>query len=182
MVGHTTSLIRPKVDTTRALAAKEGRDPSALKFFVTMTPILGATVEEAQAKYAALKKTASTIGGLVLFSSWTGVDISQIGMDDEITESDSTEANRVKSLVEGLKVTSKEIPKWTPRVLADKASIGSLAPVPVGTAEMVADEMERWMEEADVVCCPVFFRSSTILNWSKLMGNFIGRIQHRLCN
>lgn len=150
MVGHTPSVIRPKIDKTRALAAKAGRDPSSLKFFVSMTPILGATVEEAQAKHEALRKTASTIGGLVLFSGWTGIDISRIGIDDEITLSDSSDLNRVAGIVDSMKATSKDIPKWTPRVLAERASIGGMGPVPVGTAAMVADEMERWIEEADV--------------------------------
>lgn len=151
MVGHTPSVIRPKIDKTRALAAKAGRDPSSLKFFVSMTPILGATVEEAQAKHEALRKTASTIGGLVLFSGWTGIDISKIGIDDEITLSDSSDLNRVAGIVDSMKATSKDIPKWTPRVLAERASLGGMGPVPVGTAAMVADEMERWIEEADVV-------------------------------
>lgn len=46
--------------------------------------------------------------------------------------------------------TSKDIPKWTPRVVAEKAAIGGLGPVAVGSAATVADELERWVEEADL--------------------------------
>ena len=46
--------------------------------------------------------------------------------------------------------TSKEIPQWTPRVVAGKAAIGGLGPVAVGTPSVVADEMERWVDEANL--------------------------------
>lgn len=45
---------------------------------------------------------------------------------------------------------SKEIPKWTPRIVAEKASIGGLGPVAIGNPAQVADELERWIEEADL--------------------------------
>jgi hypothetical protein len=46
--------------------------------------------------------------------------------------------------------TSPEIPKWTPRIIAEKASIGGLGPVAIGSPQTVADEMERWVREADI--------------------------------
>jgi hypothetical protein len=46
--------------------------------------------------------------------------------------------------------TSEEIPKWTPRVVAEKAAIGGLGPVGVGSPSKVANEMERWIREADL--------------------------------
>lgn len=39
---------------------------------------------------------------------------------------------------------------WTPESVAEKASIGGLGPVAVGSPATVADELERWIEEADV--------------------------------
>lgn len=71
------------------MAADEGRDPASVKFFATFTPILGKTHEEALAKYENAKKYSSTIGSLVLFSGWTGIDISKIPIDQELKESDS---------------------------------------------------------------------------------------------
>lgn len=47
-------------------------------------------------------------------------------------------------------VTSPEVPEWTPKVIAEKASIGGLGPVSVGSPATVADELERWVREADV--------------------------------
>ena len=42
------------------------------------------------------------------------------------------------------------IPAWTPRVIAENASIGGLGPVSVGSPATVADEVKRRVGEADV--------------------------------
>lgn len=132
------------------MAASVGRDPRSIKFFATYTPIIGRTDEEAQAKYEELKKYASTVGGLVLFSGWTGIDISKIPLDQEITAADSLEAHKVRSILDSFTTTSKEIPKWTPRVVAERASIGGLGPVGVGSPQTIADELEEWIRESDI--------------------------------
>lgn len=147
---HSPAVLRPKIDNIRKLAEKEGRDPKSIKFFGTFTPIIGKTDEEAQEKLKELQKYASTIGGLVLFSGWTGIDISKIPIDQDITAADSTEAHKVTSMLSAFTTTSKDVPKWTPRVVAEKAAIGGLGPVGVGSPATVADEMERWIKEADL--------------------------------
>jgi alkanesulfonate monooxygenase SsuD/methylene tetrahydromethanopterin reductase-like flavin-dependent oxidoreductase (luciferase family) len=149
--GHSPALLRPKIAKIRELAAKEGRDPSSIKFFATFTPILGKTDEEGQQKYIELQKYASTIGGLVLFSGWTGIDISAItDLDQDLTEADSKEAHKVTSTMQAFTTTSKEVPRWTPRIIAEKASIGGLGPVGIGSPATVADELQRWIEEGDL--------------------------------
>ena len=40
--------------------------------------------------------------------------------------------------------------RWTPRVVAEKASIGGLGHVAVGSPATVADDMEKWIEEGDL--------------------------------
>ncbi|KAL3425087.1 Dimethyl-sulfide monooxygenase 2 [Phlyctema vagabunda] len=148
---HSPAVLRPKIANIRKLAADAGRDPQSIKFFATFTPIVAPTEEEAQAKYDEAKKYASTIGGLVLFSGWTGIDISKFkDLDQEITAEDSTEAHKVTSILSGFVTTSKDVPKWTPRVVAEKAAIGGLGPLGVGTPAQVADELERWIEEGDL--------------------------------
>ncbi len=97
-----------------------------------------------------MKKYASTIGGLVLFSGWTGIDISKLPLGKEITKEDSLEAHKVTSALNAFTTTSKAIPKWTPEVISEVASIGGLGPVSVGSPSTVADELERWVAEADV--------------------------------
>ncbi|KAL4883241.1 luciferase-like domain-containing protein [Aspergillus karnatakaensis] len=147
---HSPAVLAPKIAAIRKQAAEQGRDPQSIKFFATFTPILGRTDEEAQAKYEEAKKHASIIGGLVLFSGWTGIDISRIPLDQDITAADSLEANKVTSILDSFTTTTEDVPRWTPRVVAEKAAIGGLGPVAIGTPDKVADELERWVREADL--------------------------------
>ncbi|KAJ3540232.1 hypothetical protein NM208_g5151 [Fusarium decemcellulare] len=147
---HSPTLLRPKVQAIRKQAAELGRDPHSLKFFATFTPIIGRTDEEAQQKFEEVKKYASTIGGLVLVSGWTGIDLSKVPVDQELTAADSEEPHKVQSLLDAFTATSEKVPKWTPRVIAEKAAIGGLGPVAVGSPQTVADEMERWIREGDL--------------------------------
>lgn len=147
---HSPALLRAKIANVRKLAAERNRDPQSIKFFATFTPIIGETDEEAWDKYEELKKYASVEGGLVLFSGWTGIDISRIPLDQDITSADSLEAHKVTSILDAFTTTSKEIPKWTPRVVAERASFGGLGPLAIGSAATVADELERWFNEADL--------------------------------
>ena len=147
---HSPAVLRPKVANIRRLAAEQGRDPASIKVFATFTPIIGRTDEEARAKYEEVKKYASVVGGLVLFSGWTGIDISRIPLDQDITAADSLEAHKVTSMLDAFTTTSEDVPRWTPRVVAEKAAIGGLGPVAIGSPPRVADEMERWLREADL--------------------------------
>ena len=148
--GHSPASLKPKIAGIRKLAEAGGRDPASIKFFTTLTPILGRTGEEAGAKLERAKKYASTIGGLVLFSGWTGIDISKVPLDREISEKDSTEAGRINSVMSAFASASEGAPKWTPRDVAEQVSIGGLGPNIVGTPAAVAAEMERWINEADL--------------------------------
>ncbi|OHE93828.1 HK97 family phage prohead protease [Colletotrichum orchidophilum] len=147
---HSPKLLRPKVKQIREKAAALGRDPQSVKFFATFTPIVGRTDEEAQAKHEELKKYASVIGGLVLVSGWTGIDLSKIPVDQEVTAADSLEAHKVRSILDAFTTTSEHVPKWTPRVIAERAAIGGLGPVSVGSPQKVADDLEYWIREGDL--------------------------------
>lgn len=150
VASHSPILLRPKIAKIRATAAALGRDPSSLKFFASITPFIGATLAIAEEKLADARKYASVIGGLVLFSSWTGIDVSKLPLDEEIKPSEHADGNKISSVLDGMVSTSENVPKWTPRVIAEKAAFGGLGPCPVGTPDMVADEMQRWINEGDL--------------------------------
>lgn len=68
---------------------KFGRDGNAIKVLALVTPILGATEEEAQRKLAEYRQYASHEGALALFGGWTGIDLSQYGDEEELREVES---------------------------------------------------------------------------------------------
>ncbi|KAI1881077.1 hypothetical protein JX265_001317 [Neoarthrinium moseri] len=146
--GFTPAATASKVATIRAAVAAKGRDPRSIKFFSMVVPVVGRTDEEAQAKYQELRKHASTTGGLVFMSGLTGIDLAQVPLDQELRTSDSTDANKIHSQLANL--TMDDETKWTPRMVAERASLGGLAPLMVGGPATVADEMQRWVREADI--------------------------------
>ena len=132
----------------RELATTEfNRDPSSIKVLALVTPIIGRTEEEAQAKFEEYKQYASHEGALALFCGWTGIDLHEYGEDEELRE---VESNAVRSTVAAYAKFSPGTSKWTRDTIAEHISIGGNGPVIVGTAEQVADGLQRWVDEADV--------------------------------
>lgn len=60
------------------------------------------------------------------------------------------EANVSRSAVEAFAHTSPYIKKWTKNTIGTLITVGGLGASPVGTPQTVADELERWVDEADV--------------------------------
>ncbi|KAF2808492.1 bacterial luciferase-like protein [Mytilinidion resinicola] len=134
----------------RTAAAERGRNPASLKFFVGISPILGATLEEAQAKYERAKEYADVIGGLAQFSGYTGIDLSRFPLNDVFELKDAPGDDAVHSFLENFNKVSGNTEPWTPRLLGEKMALGGFHPAPVGTPAMVADVFEQWIDEADV--------------------------------
>lgn len=143
-------ILAPRVKALRAKAAEVGRDPRSLKIFAVITPIIGRTKSEAQEKYQEALKHASTEGGLTFWSGNAGIDLSKYDLDAEISTSDTTTDHHVRSLVASLSYHGDDLPPWTPRNIGKQISLGGNGPVPVGTAEEVADVFEHWADTADL--------------------------------
>lgn len=150
VAGHVPGTLAPKIAKIRQLAADQGRDPQSLKFFQCLTVILGKTDEEAQEKLAEIKKYQSIEGGLVIFSAFTGIDLSKYGLDEEIKPDDSKSTAIIQSAFSNLFNEAQGTGKWTPRRAAEELSIGGNGAVLVGSPQTVADGMEKWMQEADL--------------------------------
>ena len=150
--GPSPAVVGGNIKRTRALAESNGRNPYELKFFTQFTPILGATDEEAREKLERYKQYALGDGGLALFGGTSGIDVSKFPPDEEFPidpkhplMKDLTAAQRNRLLAR-----PKGYDKWTPRILAEYQSIGGSGVFSVGSGATVADEMERWITEADV--------------------------------
>lgn len=148
VAGHSPSVVAKNVAEIRAQARDEyGRDPSTVKFLAMLCPIIGKTTEEARAKYEEYVSYGSEDGALALFGGWTGIDMARYGDDEELRH---VESNAIRSAVEAWSQASPSVPKWTKKTVANHIKVGGLGATVVGTAEEVADEMERWVAEADV--------------------------------
>lgn len=90
MSAHSPAVCAKSIAEIRTLAREQfGRDPENLKVLALVTPILGRTEEEAQAKLADYRKYASHEGALALFAGWTGMDLSKYGDDEELRQVES---------------------------------------------------------------------------------------------
>lgn len=150
--GASPAIVALNIQRTRAQAAANGRDPYDIKFFVQLTPVLGATDEEAQEKFERYRQYAIGDGGLSLFGGTSGIDISKFPPDEEFPTDPGhpllqgfTPAQRNRLLAR-----PRGYDKWTPRILAEYQSIGGSATFKIGSGATVADEIERWVTEADV--------------------------------
>ena len=143
---HLTETIK----NIRKMAIAEGRDPYDVKFFPQITPIIGRTLEEAQAKYAYGKKLAEAAweGGIACVSGFTGLDLSQFPLDEPLKFDGQLKDNAVHTMVEA--VQRIMTPGMTPRQLGAEFAFCGFACMPVGTPDMVADVIEEWITVADI--------------------------------
>lgn len=146
---HSPAAVAKSISDIRSQASDLGRDPQSIKFLAKFCPILGRTKEDADAKYADYMQYGDFDGALALFGGWTGVDMAPYGDDEELRYVDS---NAIKSYIEGLIKVAPDVNggKWTKKTLAQHIMVGGLGATSVGTPQMVADQMERWVQEGDV--------------------------------
>lgn len=145
---HSPAVCAKLVTDLRETASSQfGRDGKNVKVLALVTPVIGRTEEEAQAKLADYRKYASLEGALALFCGWTGIDMGKYGDDEELRH---VESNAVRSTVDNFARFSPNTPKWTKHTVAEHVSIGGMGPTFVGTPAQVADSFQTWIDEADV--------------------------------
>lgn len=144
--GPTPQVVRGPVRALREAAAGLGRDPRSIKVFTMVTPVVAETHQRAVAKLEEYRRFVSRTGALALFGGWTGVDLAELDPDEPLRYVE-TDANR--SALASFTTAAPER-SWTVRELADEIGIGGRGPVLTGSPSEVADELERWVDEADV--------------------------------
>jgi alkanesulfonate monooxygenase SsuD/methylene tetrahydromethanopterin reductase-like flavin-dependent oxidoreductase (luciferase family) len=129
-----------------------------------MCPILGHTPEEAQAKHDKAFSLISIQSGMAKFGGYTDIDLSKYPLQ----EPTSFEAEKADSLITAVmrdfnKRANRAKEPFTPESIG-RAGGFNTTPKPVGTAEMVADELQSWFEETGIdgfnLVCGFSFLSS----------------------
>lgn len=112
----------------RARAKANGRDPSTVKSMIGITPIVGRTMEEAQEKYEEALRYADPVAGLAQFCGYSGMDLSQMGLDEEFNENNvKVGGNAVHAIIKALKEGDQTGQAWTPRRIGLKQAMGGVS-------------------------------------------------------
>lgn len=147
----TFDTLKAYTKQVRESAIAASRDPSTIKIFAATMPIIGRTVEEAQAKYDKALRLTSSQGGMAKFSSYTNTDLGKFALDEEFKFEAKAADNAITGVINGFMTAAAESTEpWTPRYLGTMAGFGGTTPKPVGTPEMVADVFEKWWRECDI--------------------------------
>lgn len=128
----------------RARAAANGRDPQDVKMMAAVSIVIGATEEEAGRLRAELDATPTRAAAAALFMGWSGVDLMAYPLDATL-QSVSTEVGKSMLALFQQGDTSPTIAEILDRITS---SIGGMRVT--GTAESVADQLQRTVEATDV--------------------------------
>lgn len=79
--------------------------------------------------------------------SWTGHDLAQYTDEQDLRSSDKPS---LAGIAKGYAALYPDIQKWTADELADHIKLGGMGPCIVGGPETCSDELQRWVDEADV--------------------------------
>jgi alkanesulfonate monooxygenase SsuD/methylene tetrahydromethanopterin reductase-like flavin-dependent oxidoreductase (luciferase family) len=163
--GGKPSDTAPYVKSIREAAAANGRDPNHIKVYPQIAPILGRTLEEAQAKHTKYEEAADWKGGMAKLSQYLvrytsapdervlikaqAVDLSAYPPDEPFDVTSLGKAdNAIHAIINTIKRHADQV--VTPRMLGKRMAFCGFGPMPVGTPEMVADVMEDWVNNADI--------------------------------
>jgi alkanesulfonate monooxygenase SsuD/methylene tetrahydromethanopterin reductase-like flavin-dependent oxidoreductase (luciferase family) len=127
---------------------QEGRETTDINFFPNIAPIVGRTLEQAQAKHAIAVEYADWEGGLACVSGFTGLDLSQFPLDEPFNFEGVMTDNSVHTMIQA--VQRFLTPTTTPRQLGKDFALCGFGTMPVGTPDMIANIIEEWINGADI--------------------------------
>ena len=141
--------LRTSVDAIRQLATAAGRDPYHVKVIASMCVIVAETDEAAKKKHEEFLSYGDREGALALFGGWTGVDLSGYSDDEDFR---FVKMPMIQSIVNGWAdtVPGSEKLKWNKARMAEYLLLGGMNAKIVGSPSTVADELDRWVQVADI--------------------------------
>jgi FMN-dependent oxidoreductase (nitrilotriacetate monooxygenase family) len=128
----------------KARAARHGRAPDDILIMPGITPVIGATMAEAQARYDELQSLLPDDVALQSLSHISGgLDLTQFPLDGPLPDLPPSNAAKTR---QDLVVRTARERGMTLREIARHTAAGTGHRVLVGTAEYMADEMQAWLE------------------------------------
>ncbi|MFT4563981.1 MAG: quinol monooxygenase YgiN, partial [Gammaproteobacteria bacterium] len=146
LTGTNPEDMRPIVDLLRMQIAQQGRDPRSVKLIMMLTPVVAATDAQAKLKLQDIVDHSSVDAALALFGGWTGADLSSAPRDQPLQKFQGESVRAMHDML--TRVDSTLV--WTTQRLAEWLSVGGMSASMHGSPSTIVDEMERWMEVADV--------------------------------
>lgn len=170
------------IDDIRRRAEEQGRDPASILFFPKLTPIVGETDADAQARYQDFLRYSSTPGIFTLLGAWTGLDFDRVG-EDKLLEIAAKADQR--GLLESLQ-RSDPAHRWSTDELAQVFAFGTSA-LTIGGPERIADWMEEFIEHtgADGFNVAAVIQPGTVASFIDLVVPVLqkrGRVQSEYAN
>ena len=145
--GPTIEVIAPLVAGIREELEAAGRERDDARVYTMATVVVDETSRGAWAKHDELRAYGSDEAALVLLSGWTGLDLSGHDLDAPLTGGNEDAIQSAATVFLG---SNPQGEPWTLRDITAWAGIGGRGPVFVGDPGEVADEMQAWVDEADV--------------------------------
>jgi FMN-dependent oxidoreductase (nitrilotriacetate monooxygenase family) len=137
-IEHTRELSRK----IRKAAVDAGRKADDIKIFAGLAAVTAVTQKLAQEKYEEYLQYASAEGNLTHFAGSTGIDFSKFDLDEPI---DYSVSNHIKTCADY--AADKHL---TLRDLLSEKTLNLHYPTLVGDGAQVADEIIRWIDEAEL--------------------------------
>jgi len=140
IMGQNRDSVRKQVNAIRQAAQAAGRDPEAIKVFMGITVVVGATEQQAKEKHAEYLRYASPEAGLAHYAASTGIDLSRYGPDEPIR---AQKTNAIESAAKALTHGGD----WTVRRILEQNALGGRYPALVGSPSTVAEQLLDWVDD-----------------------------------
>ncbi|AMM20829.1 hypothetical protein AX769_12620 [Frondihabitans sp. PAMC 28766] len=138
------SAAKATVADLRARAVANGRATDSIRVMDAVSIVVADTEEEALAARASLDATPSREAAAALFMGWSGVDLMKFGLEQTLAEVTTEVGQSMLAMFQ----QGDESP--TVAEILDRITTSIGGPRLTGTPEQVADEMQRFVEEADI--------------------------------
>ncbi|MFM7535000.1 MAG: NtaA/DmoA family FMN-dependent monooxygenase [Acidimicrobiales bacterium] len=142
VVGNGPAEVAAVARDLRARAARFGRDPGEPKVLAGVRPVVAPTDEEAQRRWATLDALRSVEGTLARYCGYLGIDLAAWPDDTRVLDVPTDAIRSILATVTGGDGS------MTVAQARERIARGGGRPQMCGSPATVADEIERWVEQA----------------------------------